>query len=84
VRGTALRIGVDPRESECDALVDELLMRDGYLENLPQARPLAPTGSVATHRAGHRLSRGELDSSSPKAREPSEFPAWTLLRPCPH
>jgi hypothetical protein len=39
VRGTALRIGVDPRESECDDLVDELLLQGGYLENLPQPDP---------------------------------------------
>jgi hypothetical protein len=39
VRGTALRIGVDPRESECDDLVEELLLRVGYLENLPQPDP---------------------------------------------
>ena len=46
MRGTALRIGVDPRESECDDLVEELLLRGGYgyLENLPPSPTLSAHG----------------------------------------
>ena len=88
VRAVALSsTGVDPRESECDDLVEELLLRGGYTDTsktYPLARPLAPTGSVPTHRPRYGLNRGELDSSAPKAHEPSECPARTLLRPCPH
>jgi hypothetical protein len=34
VRGAAVSIGVEPRGSECDGLVDELL-RDGHLQRYP-------------------------------------------------
>ena len=70
VRGAALSIGVTPEESsECDALVEELL-QGGYLGAYPPSRPLAPTGSVPSHRPGHRRSRGELDSPGPLREAP--------------
>jgi hypothetical protein len=34
VRGAAVSIGVDPGGSECDGLVDELLL-DGYIQSYP-------------------------------------------------
>jgi hypothetical protein len=63
VRGAALSRGVDPQESECDALVEEL-RRGGYFETYPPSRPLAPR-AVPTHRPGHRRSRGELNRPAP-------------------
>jgi hypothetical protein len=45
VRAVALSsTGVDPRESECDDLVEELLLRVGYLENLPPSPILSAHG----------------------------------------
>ena len=34
VRGAAVSVGVDPSESECDSLVDELLQA-GYIQTYP-------------------------------------------------
>jgi hypothetical protein len=45
VRAVALNsTGVDPREGECDDLVEELLLRVGYLENLPPSPTLSAHG----------------------------------------
>jgi hypothetical protein len=36
VRGAAISVGVDPGESDCDSLVEELL-RGGYLQRYPSS-----------------------------------------------
>jgi len=61
VRGAAVSIGVDPGGSECDGLVDELLL-DGYIQSYPSS-------SLTAHGLYRMTDRGIVATKEDAAQE---------------
>jgi len=61
VRGAAVSIGVDPGGSECDGLVDELLL-DGYIQSYPSP-------SLTAHGLYRMTDRGIVATKEDAAQE---------------